>query len=62
MDVLEQMGRDSGKRIFCNIDKTDLVKEWYTDAQQNFKSPVLRRLQRSRLLLLAFCCHEASGV
>lgn len=38
VDVLEQMGGDYGKRIFCNIDKTKLVKGCYTDAQWNLKA------------------------
>lgn len=54
VDVLEQMKSDYVKRIFCNIHKIDLVKECYTDAQWNFKSPALRRIQRSRYLLLTF--------
>lgn len=47
VDVLEQMGGDYGKRIFCNINKTNLVKGCYIDVQWNLKSPALRRSQGS---------------
>lgn len=52
VDVLEQMRGDYGKRIFCNIDKTKLVKGCYTEARWNLKSLALRRSQRSGYLLL----------
>lgn len=53
VNVLEQMGGDYGKRIFCNIDKTKLVKGCYTEARWNLKSPTLRRSQGSGYLLLS---------
>lgn len=56
VDVLEQMGGDYGKRIFCNIDKTEVVKGCYTDARWNLKSLALRRSQGSRYLFWHQIC------